>query len=89
MEENQVQDLIVRLKRIEGQIRGLQAMLDKGKPAKAVVTQLSAARAALDKVGFSIIASELKRNLSIQLTGGKPHTQQDLKEIINLFMKLS
>ena len=84
-----MKDLILRLKKIEGQMRGLQEMLNSGKPPKAVVTQLSAARSALDKVGFSIIAGELKRELAIQLMGGKSHTQYDLKEIINLFMKLS
>jgi DNA-binding FrmR family transcriptional regulator len=89
MEENVLQELVLRLKKIEGQLRGLQTMLNEGKTAKAIVTQLSAARAALDKVGFSLIANELKRELAINLTGGKSHTEQDLKEIVNLFMKLS
>ena len=40
-----------RLKRIEGQIRGLQRMVEEQRDCEAILTQLMAARAALDRVG--------------------------------------
>ncbi len=89
MEEKQIKDLDIRLKRIEGQLRGIQNMLGEGKSTKAIITQLSAARSALDKVGFSLIANDLKNELAKNISGGGSSDQQDLKETINLFMKLS
>jgi DNA-binding FrmR family transcriptional regulator len=43
-----------RLKRIEGQIRGLQRMVEEQRDCEAVLTQLMAARAALDRVGLLV-----------------------------------
>ncbi|MCK8824075.1 metal-sensitive transcriptional regulator [Fuchsiella alkaliacetigena] len=50
------EELINRLKRIEGQIRGIQRMVDEDKYCVEVLTQIAAARAALNKVGMSILA---------------------------------
>ncbi|HZM56511.1 MAG TPA: metal-sensitive transcriptional regulator [Acidimicrobiales bacterium] len=54
-----VEDLRRRLRRIEGQVRGLEAMLADGRECRDVVTQLSAATKALEQVGFRLIASGL------------------------------
>lgn len=54
-----IEDLRRRLRRIEGQVRGLEAMLADGRECRDVVTQLSAATKALDQVGFRLIASGL------------------------------
>jgi DNA-binding FrmR family transcriptional regulator len=43
-----------RLKRIEGQVRGLQRMVDEQRDCEAILTQLMAARAALDRVGLLV-----------------------------------
>lgn len=43
-----------RLRRIEGQIRGLQRMIEEQRECEAVLTQLMAARAALDRVGLLV-----------------------------------
>jgi DNA-binding FrmR family transcriptional regulator len=43
-----------RLKRIEGQIRGLQRMVEEQRDCEAILTQLMAARAALDRVGLLV-----------------------------------
>jgi DNA-binding FrmR family transcriptional regulator len=41
-----------RLKRVEGQVRGLQRMVEQHRDCEAILTQLMAARAALDRVGL-------------------------------------
>jgi DNA-binding FrmR family transcriptional regulator len=41
-----------RLKRVEGQVRGLQRMVEEQRDCEAILTQLMAARAALDQVGL-------------------------------------
>jgi len=52
-------DLQTRLRRVEGQMRGLQAMIDEGRDCRQIVTQVSAALHALEQVGFKIVASGL------------------------------
>ncbi|HUL95047.1 MAG TPA: metal-sensitive transcriptional regulator [Usitatibacter sp.] len=49
-------EMVLRLKRIEGQLRGIQAMIAEGEDCEKVVQQLSAARSALDKAFFNVIA---------------------------------
>ncbi|MBR2680584.1 MAG: metal-sensing transcriptional repressor, partial [Exiguobacterium sp.] len=45
-----------RMKRVEGQIRAIIRMMEEGKECRDVVTQLSAARSALDRVSTIIVA---------------------------------
>lgn len=54
-----VKDLINRLRRIEGQVRGLQQMLEEGRDCREIVTQLSAANKALERTGFVLVAEGL------------------------------
>ncbi len=53
--------LVRRLKRVEGQVAGLARMIEAGRDCADVVTQLSAASRALDRVGFLLVAAELRR----------------------------
>ena len=55
-----VDDARRRLRRVEGQIRGITRMLDEGEDCRSVVTQLSAASAALDRVGFRLVAAGIR-----------------------------
>lgn len=48
------EEITNRLKRIEGQVRGLQRMVSDERDCEAILTQLMAARAALDRVGVLI-----------------------------------
>jgi DNA-binding FrmR family transcriptional regulator len=57
--EDTVGDLIKRLRRIEGQVRGLQQMLADQRDCREIVTQLSAANKALEQVGFNLVAAGL------------------------------
>src|SRR3954454_16110020 len=47
--------LLNRLKRIEGQVRGVQAMVDDDRYCIDVITQISAVQAALDKVALGLL----------------------------------
>ncbi len=53
--EAKVDALLTRLRRIEGQIRGIHKMLAEDRVCEDVVTQLMAARSSLDQVGLMII----------------------------------
>ena len=47
--------IVKRLKRIEGQIRGLQKMVDGERDCEDIVTQLAAVRSAIDNVGALVL----------------------------------
>jgi DNA-binding FrmR family transcriptional regulator len=49
-------DVINRLKRIEGQVRGLIDMVESGRPCEDVAQQMSAARKAMEKTFFRMMA---------------------------------
>lgn len=57
--EETIADVIRRLRRVEGQVRGLQQMLTEGRDCRDVVTQLSAANKALEQAGFVLVAAGL------------------------------
>jgi len=52
--------ILNRLKRLEGQIRGLQSMIASGQECDAVLTQVMAAKSALNQVGLRIIGYSMK-----------------------------
>jgi DNA-binding FrmR family transcriptional regulator len=58
-----VEKVVNRLKRIEGQARGLQRMVVGNAPCEDVLTQLSATRAALDRVGILLITHKVRECL--------------------------
>lgn len=72
-------DVITRLRRLEGQIRGLQRMVDDDAECRDIVTQLAAAKGALDRVGFKLMAAALSN----------PDLDTDTEELEKLFLKLS
>jgi len=52
-------DLMSRLRRVEGQIRGIQGMIDAGRECTDVVTQFAAAIRALEQAGFKYFSATL------------------------------
>lgn len=56
-------DVQLRLRRIEGQIRGIIGMLADGKSCEQVVTQILAARAAIDRVAIEILKCHVQDTL--------------------------
>ncbi len=61
--EQDVQSLLARLRRIEGQIRGIQRMLEEDRVCEDIVTQLMAARSSLDQVGLRLLEHHVERCL--------------------------
>ncbi|MFH0914932.1 MAG: metal-sensitive transcriptional regulator [bacterium] len=55
-----------RLARIEGQVRGLQRMIEEGKDCEQILAQLAAVKSALDRVGTHLISHRMKECLEDQ-----------------------
>ena len=53
-----------RIKRAEGQLRGVVQMLEDGRSCQDVVAQLAAASKAIDRAAFTLIAAGLKECLN-------------------------
>jgi DNA-binding FrmR family transcriptional regulator len=53
-------ELVVRLKRVEGQLRGIQSMIEAGEDCEAIAQQFSAARKALDRAFYEMLACALE-----------------------------
>jgi DNA-binding FrmR family transcriptional regulator len=72
-------DVIIRLRRLEGQVRGLQRLVEDGSECRDIVTQLAAAKGALDRIGFKLMAAAL----------ADADADADTSELERLFLKLS
>jgi DNA-binding FrmR family transcriptional regulator len=58
--EGHKKELVLRLRRVEGQLRGIQAMIEAGAECEQVTQQLSASRRALDKAFFQVLACAIQ-----------------------------
>jgi DNA-binding FrmR family transcriptional regulator len=85
MDEQAVKEIINRLRRARGQVDGVIAMIEAGRPCRDVVTQLAAASRALDRAGFKIVACGLRQCLAEE--GGDKDTATD--ELEKLFLSLA
>jgi DNA-binding FrmR family transcriptional regulator len=74
-----------RLARIEGQVRGLQRMIEQGKDCEEILAQLAAVKAALDRVGTHLISHHMKDCL--QDTTGAQLAPEALEKAFDVFFK--
>jgi DNA-binding FrmR family transcriptional regulator len=61
VDSRQLADVLGRLRRVQGQVGGIIRMIEEGRDCADVVTQLAAASRALDRAGFKIIATGMRR----------------------------
>lgn len=73
--ERERKEVILRLRRIEGQVRGLVAMIERGEPCADILTQVAAVTAAMKKVGLAVLEAYMEECLAKE-----GETQADFKE---------
>lgn len=76
-----------RVKRIEGQLRGILKMMDENKDCRDVVTQLSAARTAIDRTIGVVVSSNLVHCVQQAEKGEKRSTEELIQDAVNLLVK--
>ena len=76
-------DLRKRLARVEGQVRGVQRLLDEGAGCRDVIHQVAAVSAAVDRIGYRLIAA------GMQYCVTHPEAPIDIDDFEQLFLKLS
>lgn len=77
-----------RLRRIEGQVRGLQRMVERKEPCVDILTQLAAVTSAMKKTGVAIFRVNMKRCLDEAATTGDKG-QKELEKALTRYIKLS
>ncbi len=78
--------ILNRLRRLEGQIRGLQSMIESGQECEAVLTQVMAAKSALNQVGLHVIGHAMKHCMINQEMTDRDEV---IDEAIRVFLKYS
>jgi DNA-binding FrmR family transcriptional regulator len=82
-----IADLQRRLRRIEGQVRGLQQMLSDQRDCRDVVTQIAAANKALEQVGFVLVSAGL--TWCVQNPQRSAEAGYELDDVQRMFLKLA
>jgi DNA-binding FrmR family transcriptional regulator len=76
-----------RVKRIEGQVRGILRMMEEKKDCKEVITQLSAARTAIDRTIGVIVSSNLVECVQKANNPGEKSMEELVKDAVDLLVK--
>lgn len=81
-------NLLRRLRRIEGQIRGLQRMVDEDKYCVDILVQVAAARAALNKVGLMLLEDHTRGCVAGAIAANEAEPAIDeLMDVIHRFLR--
>ncbi|HYX45063.1 MAG TPA: metal-sensitive transcriptional regulator [Acidimicrobiales bacterium] len=73
-------DLLKRLRRIEGQVRGLHQMVEEDRYCIDVLTQISAATKALESVAVGMLDDHLRHCVADAVSRGGPEADEKLTE---------
>ncbi|AMW99631.1 metal-sensitive transcriptional regulator [Rummeliibacillus sp. G93] len=76
-----------RLKRIEGQLRGVLRMIEEDKDCKDVITQLSASRSAIDRTIGLIVSTNLVHCMKEEKDSNGKDSETLIKEAVELLVK--
>ena len=82
------QNIIIRLKRIEGQVKGIYNMIEQDKNCVDILIQVAAVRAAVNRVGGLILQNHSKKCVKQVLESEKcPEVINELVDTIQKFLK--
>lgn len=85
--KNELRDLKNRLCRIEGQIRGIRNMLENNAYCPDILTQVSAATAALQSFSRVLLSQHIKTCVAEDLKSGKDDAADELAQLLQKLMK--
>ena len=86
-DEKEYRDLMNRLKRIEGQVRGLQNMLENNAYCPDILVQVSAVNCALNSFSKTLLASHIRTCVVDDIRAGREETIDELVITLQKVMK--
>ena len=85
--EKEYKDLINRLNRIEGQVRGIKGMVEKAAYCTDILIQVAAVNAALNSFNKVLLANHIKTCVTQDIREGKEESMEELLAILPKLMK--
>ncbi|MEG0129296.1 MAG: metal-sensitive transcriptional regulator [Clostridium sp.] len=85
--EKAKKDIITRLRRIEGQVKGIQKMIENGSDCTDVLVQIAAIRAAINKVGGVVL--ENYSTSCVTKVSNSEDSQEEIKKLIDTIVKFT
>ena len=85
--EEEYKDLIHRLNRAEGQVRGIKKMVEQDAYCTDILVQVTAAKAALDSFSKVLLANHIKTCVIEDIKAGKQETVDELVAVLQKLMK--
>ena len=83
----EIKDMVHRLNRIEGQVRGVKAMVEDNRYCVDILTQVSAIQAALNGFNKELLARHIKTCVSEDIREGNEEAVDELCELLKKLMK--
>lgn len=85
--EKEYKDLINRLNRIEGQVRGIKGMVEKDAYCTDILVQVEAVKAALNSFNKVLLANHIRTCVTNDIKAGKDETVDELVDTLQKLMK--
>lgn len=86
--EAEMEETLRRLRRVEGQVQGLQRMLSAGRDCAEIAQQVAATRAALGRIAVDLLASGMEKCVKLEASG-KPRGRASLDRLRKVFQMLN
>ena len=85
--EKEYKDLIHRLNRIEGQVRGIRGMVERDAYCTDILVQVAAVNAALNSFNKALLANHIKTCVTRDIREGREETVDELVTTLQKLMK--
>jgi CsoR family transcriptional regulator, copper-sensing transcriptional repressor len=89
LDNDHQRDVLARLKRIEGQLRGIRKMIEEPRPCIAILQQLAAAEAAIGRVSHVIIKFHVEKCVPHSMAQGSDEHIESLAELVDIVDRFS
>ncbi len=86
-DESEIKDLINRLNRAEGQIRGIRKMVEEGRYCTDILIQVAAANAALNGFSRELLGNHIRTCVANDIREGNDEAIEELLAILAKLMK--
>lgn len=88
MKDDAREKVLGRLRKVAGQVAGIQRMVEEDRYCVDVLNQVAAVEGALDRVGHLILASHVETCVASALQSGKPRERREkLDELLEVFAR--